>query len=138
MLHKGSTWVVMLALLALVVSLTGCAGVQGPSKAGYQGGAVGAGVGAAAGALLDDKNSWRGGVIGAGLGAVLGGAMGEISDRAAREAAGNRQPVVYTNAPGTRRIEAEPLKPRGNCRVVVEKFYENGQLVKEVEREVCD
>jgi len=138
MLQKSSTWAAMVALLALLVTLTGCAGMRGPSEAAYQGGAVGAGVGAAAGAMLDDKNSWRGGVIGAGLGAVLGGAMGEISDRAAREAAAKNQPVVYTNAPGTQRVEVAPERPKGNCQIVVEKFYENGQLVKEVEREVCD
>lgn len=125
-----------LALLAGSLA-AGCANVQGPSQAGYQGGAVGAGVGAAAGALIDDDNRWRGGVIGGTLGALMGGAVGEISNRAAQEAAYRNQPVVYTNQSGTQRVEAAPYAARGNCRLVKERFYEHGRVVRETEREVC-
>jgi len=139
MLPKMSGLILVMAMLALVVSFSGCATApQSPSKQAYQTGAVGAGVGAAAGALLDKKNHWRGGVIGAGLGAVLGGAVGEINNRAIQEAAYRQQPVVYTNAEGTQRVEAIPGDPKGNCKLVTEKYYENGQLIKEVEREVCN
>jgi hypothetical protein len=135
--RKMALWVTA-AMMALVLSLAGCATTQGPSRQAYQGGAVGAGVGAAAGALIDKNNRWRGGVIGAGLGAILGGALGQISNRAAQEAAYQQRPVVYTNAPGTQRVEAAPVGRKGNCRIVKEKYYEHGQLVKETEREVCD
>lgn len=137
MLKKAFFTVLIISVVSL--GLTGCA-VQpiSPSKSAYQGGTVGAGVGAAAGALLDKKNAWRGGVIGAGLGAVLGGAMGEISSRAAKEAAAQQRPVVYTNGTGTQRVEVDPARSRGNCHIVTEKHYDNGQLVKEVEREVCE
>ena len=138
MFRTISGLILTMAMLALVVSFSGCATApQSPSKQAYQTGAVGAGVGAAAGALLDKDNSWRGGVIGAGLGAVLGGAVGEINNRAIQEAAVRQQPVVYTNATGNQRVEAIPRGPKGNCSMVTEKYYENGQLVKEVEREVC-
>lgn len=125
--------------LALLTSLlaAGCANVQGPSQAGYQGGAVGAGVGAVAGALIDDDNRWRGGVIGGTLGALMGGAVGEISNRAAQEAAYRNQPVAYSNQSGSQRVEATPYATRGNCKLVKERFYEHGRVVRETEREVC-
>jgi len=126
------------AVLALGVLGCGGANVPEPSRSGYQGGAVGAAVGATAGALLDDDNRWRGGVIGGALGAVLGGAMGEISNRAAQQAAYQQQPVVYTNQTGNQRVEAYPTQRRGNCHIVKEKFFEHGQLVRETEREVCN
>ena len=139
MLPKMSGLILVMAMLALVVSFSGCATApQSPSKQAYQTGAVGAGVGAAAGALLDKKNHWRGGVIGAGLGADLGGAVGEINNRAIQEAAYRQQPVVYTNSEGTQRVEAIPSGPKGNCKLVTERYYENGQLIREVEREVCN
>jgi len=116
--------------------IMGCA--TGPSKTAYEGAGVGAATGAVAGALLDSGNSWRGGVIGNALGAVLGGALGEISNRAAREAAAKQQPAQYTNQAGTHRVEAHPVRQKGDCQVVKEKYYEKGQLVKEVEREVCN
>ena len=138
MFRKASGIILMMAVFALAVSFGGCATApQSPSKQAYQTGAVGAGVGAAAGALLDKKNHWRGGVIGAGLGAVLGGAVGEINNRAIQEAAAKQRPVIYTNQAGNQRVEAIPRDPKGNCRMVTERYFENGQLVKEVDREVC-
>ena len=123
----------------VVMAISGCATAPpAPSNQAVQTGAVGAGVGAAAGALLDKKNSWRGGVIGAGLGAILGGAVGEINNRAIQEAASRQQPVVYTNSSGNQRVEAIPRSSKNNCRVVTERYFENGQLVKEVDREVCE
>jgi uncharacterized membrane protein len=136
MLKKAIFTIMVLSFISL--GLTGCATYPvAPSKGAYQGGTVGAGVGAAAGALIDRHNRWRGGVIGAGLGAVLGGAMGEISTRAAQEAAAQQRPVAYTNETGTRRVEVDPNRSRGNCHIVTERHYDNGQLIKEVEREVC-
>lgn len=140
MTRKHSNIAAILLIAALAFTALGCAGanVPSPSNSAYKGGAVGAGVGAAAGALLDSDNRWRGGVIGGALGAVLGGAMGEISNSAAQQAAYQRQPVVYTNQTGTQRVEAYPYQQRGNCHIVKEKFYEHGNLVRETEREVCN
>jgi hypothetical protein len=129
---------ITLAVLGIAICLlvAGCA--RGPSRTAYEGGTVGAGVGAVAGALIDDDNRWRGGVIGGALGAVLGGALGEISDRAANEAAYQRQPVAYSNQSGTQRLEAQPMYQSGNCQMVREKYYKHGRLVKVTEREVCN
>ena len=123
--------------LAMLVTALGCAG-GGPSRTAVKGGAVGGAVGATAGALIDSDNRWRGGVIGGALGAVLGGALGEISNRASREAAQRNQPVAYTNQTGTHRVEAVPGAKRGNCQMVTEKYYDRGKLVREVQREVCN
>ncbi len=127
-------WSLVMVLAAALLA-AGCA--TGPSKEAYQGGAAGAAVGAAAGAMLDSDNAWRGGVIGGALGAVLGGALGEISSRAAREAAYHNRPVAYTNQSGTRRVVAQPGARQGNCQIITEKYYENGKLVKVTERQVC-
>ena len=87
---------------------------------------------------MDDENRWKGGVIGAALGAALGGTLGEISDRASREAAYSRRPVAYANAAGTQRVVAQPYGSQGRCQVVKEKIYENGNLVREIQRQVCN
>ncbi|MCB2187053.1 MAG: glycine zipper 2TM domain-containing protein [Deltaproteobacteria bacterium] len=139
-MRKLRTRTILAAVAVVLFSLllAACQPVQGPSPEAYKAGAVGAGVGAAAGALLDEDNRWRGGVIGAGLGALMGGAVGEISSRAAREAAQQQQPVYYTNGTGTRSVYAQPIGRQGNCHIVKEKYYEHGQLVKETEREVCE
>jgi uncharacterized membrane protein len=140
MSRNFSSIAAVLLVAALAFTALGCGGanVPSPSNSAYKGGAVGAGVGAAAGALLDEDNRWRGGVIGGALGAVLGGAMGEISNSAAQQAAYQQRPVAYTNQAGTRRVEAYPQYNRGNCHIVKEKFYEHGNLVRETEREVCN
>lgn len=85
----------LLMATALALILVGGALSSGcaTTYAGYQGGAVGAGVGAVAGALIDADDPWRGGVIGAGLGAILGSAMGDISANTARNT--YRQPPAY-------------------------------------------
>lgn len=82
----------LLIAAALAIILVGGAMSSGCAQthAGYQGGAVGAGVGAVAGALIDGGNPWRGGAIGAGLGAILGTAMGDISANTARNNYRNR------------------------------------------------
>jgi uncharacterized membrane protein len=140
MTRKHNNIAAFFLVAALAFTALGCGGanVPSPSNTAYKGGAVGAAVGGAAGALLDEDNRWRGGVIGGALGAVLGGAMGEISNSAAQQAAYQRQPVAYTNQAGTQRVEAYPYQRRGNCHIVKEKFYEHGNLVRETEREVCN
>ena len=133
---------IMLSVLSLVLSGLGlgCAPYGPSTPRTYEGAAVGAGVGAAAGALLDGGNRWRGGVIGGALGAIAGGALTEIGARASREAAYANQPVAYQNQAGNQRVVAHPVgtTPGGNCRTIREEYYENGQLVKVRYPVVCD
>ena len=130
------TWSVVIILAAILLG-AGCA--TGPTREAYQGSAAGAAVGAAAGAMLDSDNSWRGGVIGGALGAVLSGALGEISSsRAACEAAYHDRPVAYTNQSSNRRAVAQLKSRQGNCQVITEKYYENGELMKATEHQICN
>lgn len=128
----------------LLIGATLLAGACGQiSQQQYEGAAAGALVGAVAGTLLD-KNDWRGGVIGAGLGAVLGATIAEISSRASREAYISGRPVEYKTTDGRGYYRAEPVgdyyykDPVTKCRRVAEKIYENGRLVKDVVKEVCE
>lgn len=130
------TLVVILAAVSLL-TLSLLSGCQGVSQQGYQGAAVGAGVGGAAGALIDRRNRWRGGVIGAALGAVLGGSLAEISRQSSQQAAQYERPVQYRSADGRQTLYAEPMGRRGGCTIVREKYYEDGRHVRTREREIC-
>ncbi len=129
----ANRWLALLLALALALPLAGCA--YNPSQAEVQGGAVGAGAGAVAGALI---SGWKGGVMGAVIGAMAGATITHIATRASREAATHQKPVAYTDDSGTRRVEAYPVASAGKCHTVKEKFYENGKLVREESRKVCD
>lgn len=132
-MHKSLLAIVVALALALPSALNGCA--YEPTRGEVQGGAVGAGVGAVAGALIA---GWRGGVIGAAIGAVAGATITHIAVRASREAAYHQKPVAYTDDSGVHRVEAIPAGSKGNCKMVVEKYYERDKLVKESRNEVCD
>jgi hypothetical protein len=125
-------------LLALLVPV-GCAMYEQQSGT-VKGGAVGAGVGGLAGAMLDSHNPWRGGVIGAALGAVLGGTLGDISDKGSREAVRHNRPVEYRTEDGRGYYRAEPegVDPITKCHKVHEKVFEDGKLVKDHVKEVCE
>ncbi len=123
-----------LAAVIIVAMVSGCSWIESaPPEA--KGGAVGGATGAVAGALI---NGWKGGVIGGVIGVVAGATIAHIANQASREAAHNRKPVAYTSEGGAHRVEAYPVASRGRCHTVKEKYYENGQMVKETQREVCD
>ncbi len=124
--------------IALSTSMTGC------TQYHYEGAAAGGLVGGIAGALIDHKNPWRGGVIGAGLGAVAGATITDISMRGSRQVATTGRPVEYRTDDGRGRYYAEPeggaYYPDGQtkCRKVHEKVWEDGRMVKDQVREVCE
>ncbi|MBU1155696.1 MAG: glycine zipper 2TM domain-containing protein [Proteobacteria bacterium] len=122
-------------LLGISLLAVGCASV---TKSDYEGAGVGAATGAVAGALLD-SNGWRGGVIGGALGALAGGAITHIATHASTQAAQTNQPVVYQKNDGTEKITSTPMgATKNNCHMVKERYYKNGEMYKEVEREVCN
>ncbi len=110
----------------------------------YEGAGIGALVGGVAGALLDKKNPWRGGVIGAGLGAVFGATIAEISSKGSKEAYQTGRPVEYKTEDGRGYYRAEPTSdyyykdPYTKCRKVSEKVWEDGKLVKDTVKEICE
>jgi len=118
----------MLLLLVVSVSLTGCAGAL-----------LGGGVGAVAGALIDNKNPWRGGVIGGGLGALLGGGMEAISREAARQAAMENRPV-RRNLDDGYYLESRPHRVHraDPCARVQERVFDRyGNLQREEWKTIC-
>jgi hypothetical protein len=123
-----------LAVLLAGSLLAGCSLWQSASPEA-KGGTVGGATGAVAGALI---SGWKGGIIGGVLGVVAGATITHIATRASHEAARHQKPVAYSSEDGAQRVEAYPVASRGKCRTVVQKFYENGQMVRETQEEVCD
>jgi hypothetical protein len=127
----------ILTALVLAFMLVGCA----TTPRTYEGGAVGAVAGGIAGALLDHHHPWRGGLIGGAIGAVAGATITEISARAAREAAYEQRPVEYRTENGRGVYRADPVgpyDPRTRCSKIHERVWEDGRLVKDQVREVCE
>ncbi|MBI4686677.1 MAG: glycine zipper 2TM domain-containing protein [Nitrospirae bacterium] len=124
----------LIILLAVLWISTGC------TQYHAQGAGTGGIVGGIAGALLDRKNPWRGGVVGAALGAVAGATITDISMKASREAAASGRPVEYRTEDGRGVYRAEPLEynAKTKCRKVSEKTWENGKLVKDQIKEICE
>jgi len=126
--------ITLIAILALLVLVSGC------TQYHAQGAGVGGAVGGAAGALLDDSNRWRGGVWGAALGAIAGATLTDISMRASEQAAISNRPVEYRTSDGRGRYQAYPVdyNARTNCHKVQERVWEDGRIVKDTIREVCE
>ena len=131
---RNFSFLTFILLAVFSFSLSSC------TKNVQQGAGVGAAVGATAGALLDDDNPWRGAVIGGALGAALGGTLADISERASREAVEEGRPVAYESEDGYRRVEASPegFDEQTRCHKVRERIWEDGKLVKDQVREVCE
>ena len=121
-------------ILVLIVLTYGC------TLHHAQGAGVGVVIGGIAGALLDRENPWRGGVIGGALGAVAGATLTDISMRASREAAITGKPVEYRTVDGRGVYRADPgaYDAHTKCRKVRERVWENGILIKDQIREICE
>ncbi|MEZ0323470.1 MAG: glycine zipper 2TM domain-containing protein [Hydrogenothermaceae bacterium] len=120
--------------------VTSCAETYRPSQTTYEGGLIGAVTGATAGAILTSGNKWKGGVIGGVLGAIAGATISEIAKRGAVEAVQSNRPVRYQTEDGRGVYEAEPMgyDAKTKCHKVHEKIYENGKLVKDQIKEICE
>jgi hypothetical protein len=130
----------MISAIGTSTLLSSCATLQPTSQRTYEGAGVGAALGSVAGLLIDKDNRWRGAVIGGLIGAAVGGTVTEISQRAAREAAYEGRPVAYQSADGFQRVEATPVgyDASTKCHKVRERVWQDGQLVKDEVREVCE
>jgi len=120
--------------IALLAATFGCTPYH------TQGAGTGAAIGGVAGALLDHRNPWRGGVIGGVLGAIAGATVADISLQASREAAAQDRPVEYRTEDGRGVYRADPIggDERTKCKKVQERVWEDGRLVKDQIREVCE
>ncbi len=133
-MKKIVSLIIVLALLSLTFSCT---------EYHAQGAGAGGAIGGIAGALLDRKNPWRGGVIGAILGGLAGATITDVSMRGSREAATTGRPVEYrtTTPEGTTGVyRAEPVgyDAQTKCHKVHEIITENGKVVKDQIKEVCE
>ncbi|MFB3883981.1 MAG: YMGG-like glycine zipper-containing protein [Thermodesulfobacteriota bacterium] len=130
----------LMSLLMIVVMISGCASMQPTTTRTYEGAGVGAVLGGLAGALLDRHNPWRGGVIGGVIGAVAGGTLTEISARASREAAYENRPVEYRTEDGRGVYRADPVEynAQTRCSKIHERVWEDGRLIKDQIKEVCE
>lgn len=124
--------------LIVIVSLLGLTFGCTPYHA--QGAGTGAAVGGISGAILDSRNPWRGGVIGGVIGAIVGATIADIQLKASREAAEENRPVEYRTEDGRGVYRAEPqgYDDRTHCKRIHEKVWEDGRLVKDHVREVCE
>ena len=129
-MKRTVTFLIILSLL----TITACTPYH------HEGAATGAAVGGVTGAILDHRNPWRGGIIGAALGAIIGATITDISLRASREAAMSGRPVEYRTEDGRGVYYAEPLEydRYTRCRKVHERVWEDGRLVKDQIREICE
>jgi outer membrane lipoprotein SlyB len=136
--RKMKKAIVLGVLTAFMV--TSCATTYTPSQSTYEGGLIGAATGATAGAILTNNNKWKGGVIGGVIGAIAGATISEIAKRGALEAAITNQPVKYQSSDGRIVYQAQPegYDAQTKCHKVHEKIYEDGKLVKDQVKEVCE
>jgi uncharacterized protein YcfJ len=130
----------LLVSVMLISMITGCAELQPTTPRTYEGAGAGAIIGGVAGALLDRHNPWRGGIIGAAIGAVAGGTFVELSARASREAAVAGRPVEYRTQDGRGVYRADPMgyDETTRCSKIHERAWEDGRLVKDQIKEVCE
>jgi len=126
--------IALIAIFSLGLVIAGC--TQHHAK----GAGVGSAVGGVAGAILDKKNPWRGGVIGAALGAIFGATLADISVQASKEAAQTGKPVEYRTTDGRGVYRAEPVEynAQTKCHKIRERVWEDGKLVKDQIKEVCE
>lgn len=89
--------------------------------------------------LIEKANTWRGGAIGAALGGPLEGKIKEISFQASQEAAREGKPMAYLSLDGFQRVETYPVGKgeSKNCRLVREQIFQEGKLIRDEIKEVC-
>ena len=140
MKKRTTSLLVVISLIFWVFGVSSLLSSCATTQRTYEAGAVGAGLGGLAGALIDSDNRWRGGVLGAVIGGVLAGTVTEISTRAAVESAEEGRPVIYQSNDGYQRVEETPVSYNAEtkCHKVRERIWQEGQLVKDEVKEVCE
>lgn len=130
-MKKSISLIMAMAMLALTA---GCTPYH------VQGAGIGGAYGGVAGAMLDGRNSWRGFLIGATLGALAGATLTEVSRQASREAVEAGGPVEYSTTDGRGVYRADPVDFDENtrCHKVQERVWEDGRLIKDEVREICE
>jgi hypothetical protein len=92
------------------------------------------------GTFIDRETQWRGMVLGGPFASPVSGNLQEVSHRAGQETIRNQMPVIYLSLDGRLRLEAVWLEKEKNglCHLVRERLYQDGQLVREEVKKVCN
>lgn len=134
----------IICVIALLISIVGCAGQNRRT----QGAGAGAAIGGIIGALSTQSNSWVGLVIGATAGAVLGMLVGdaiEQEEQAKIKAAQSQQTVVVYDKKD-QAVKSEPYgqstvsynnNMKTECQKVRTTIWKDGKQVSEEINEVC-
>jgi uncharacterized protein YcfJ len=105
-----------------------------------KGAAIGAGLGALTGQALGHNTGST--LIGTGVGTLVGAIVGNAIDQ--RHQALRETPVVhpqaysYPSRPAATTSYQHSGGAIGPCRTVTERVWEDGRLIRETSREVCD
>jgi hypothetical protein len=118
----------------IVLLFMGCAGVEGDHSPKVPGVIVDTGT------LVDQEKSWRGMVLGGAFSPAIKGKISEISRRAGEEAIRKKMPIVYLSTDGFQRLEVQSLEgePKDRCPLIRERTYQDGTLVREEVKPVCE
>ncbi len=139
---------ILLAFVAVCLLFSGCSTLENLSTETKTGAGIGAVAGGILGALIDSSKPWRGAIIGAAAGAAAGGFIGHklekrhstsIIDEAAAEAARQNATVKLerTTESGVKEeIVAKPTETKGNYRIINVKYYRDGKLFSEENKEI--
>jgi hypothetical protein len=128
-------------LILFIISILLIACSTYPDRYNTQrGAAIGAGVGALAGAAFG--NDGQDTLLGAGLGTLVGAILGNAVDQrqlAIKEAAiTNKRIVYYDNRGGAIEAIPGPVDQHTKCRKVTKRQWNNGQLITESVEEICE
>jgi hypothetical protein len=118
----------------IVLLFMGCAGLEGDHSPKVPGLSVDTGT------LVDEEKSWRGMILGGAFSPAIKGKISEISRRAAGEAIRKKMPIVYLSTDGFQRLEVQVLngEPQKGCPLIQERTYQDGTLVREEVKAVCE
>lgn len=92
------------------------------------------------GGYTDRETQWRGMVLGGPFQAPVTGKILEISRRAGQETINRQMPIVYLSLDGRQRLEAVWLgKGKDDpCHLVRERLFQDGQMVREEVKKICN
>jgi hypothetical protein len=127
-------------IVSIVLILCLLAVTFGCTRYHAEGAGAGAVLGGIAGALIDHKNPWRGAVLGAAIGGATGATLTDVSMKASQEAAATGKPVAYMTEDGRGVYRADPVDydAKTKCHKVQERVWEDGKLIKDTVREICE
>jgi uncharacterized protein YcfJ len=132
--------ITLLLVICFMFTVVSCATVPEDRYNTQKGAVVGGGLGALLGQAIGEDSEAT--LLGAGIGTVVGALAGNARDQeyqAAKDAAAINKRVIYVDQQG-RAVEAIPMQSsqQTNCRKVIKRQWDNGQMVSETIEEICE